>query len=250
MTLGSHQTTIGKSQVHLTPRVILDPLGVFDTDPCASDPRPWDCALRNITKADDSLSMDWRSFGRVWLNPPFDTRVVGEFIARMCAHNHGTALVHARTETLWFQPMFGTASAMLFLQGRKNFLKPDGTPCMITKEGSKYFGKRAGSGAPIVLVAFGMRDADVLAYCGLAGQFIPLAIPRSVLVAAIEPSWRSAVIGWLRERRGPVRLDEIYRAFAEHPKAKRNKHWREKIRQTLQRAAERTGPGEYQAVPA
>jgi hypothetical protein len=44
MTMGSHQTPIGKSQVHLTPRWILDPLGKFDLDPCASDPRPWEAS--------------------------------------------------------------------------------------------------------------------------------------------------------------------------------------------------------------
>jgi hypothetical protein len=33
MTMGSHQTKIGKSQVHLTPRRILDPLGPRGFDP-------------------------------------------------------------------------------------------------------------------------------------------------------------------------------------------------------------------------
>jgi hypothetical protein len=41
MTLGSHQQSIGKSQVHLTPRWIIDALGPFDLDPCAATVRPW-----------------------------------------------------------------------------------------------------------------------------------------------------------------------------------------------------------------
>jgi len=44
MTFGSQQKTIGTSQVHLTPRWIIDALGPCDLDPSAADPRPWDCA--------------------------------------------------------------------------------------------------------------------------------------------------------------------------------------------------------------
>jgi hypothetical protein len=33
MTLGSHQKTIGASQVRLTPRWIIEALGLFDLDP-------------------------------------------------------------------------------------------------------------------------------------------------------------------------------------------------------------------------
>ncbi len=55
MTLGSHQQSVGKSQTHFTPRQILDALDEFDLDPCAGDPRPWDCARVNYTEADDGL---------------------------------------------------------------------------------------------------------------------------------------------------------------------------------------------------
>jgi hypothetical protein len=61
MALGSHQTTVGKSQVHLTPKWIIDALGVFDLDPCAASPRPWDCARVNFVEADDGLSKNGAS---------------------------------------------------------------------------------------------------------------------------------------------------------------------------------------------
>jgi hypothetical protein len=35
MTLGSHQRTIGTSQVHITPRWVIDALGPFITDSAA-----------------------------------------------------------------------------------------------------------------------------------------------------------------------------------------------------------------------
>ncbi|MDQ2080506.1 DNA N-6-adenine-methyltransferase [Xanthobacteraceae bacterium Astr-EGSB] len=237
MTLGSHQTTIGKSQVAITPRWILDPLGAFDLDPCGNDPRPWDCATVTFTEADDGLARDW--FGRVWLNPPFDRRVVGAFIDRLTRHGRGTALVHVRTETDWFGGIWRHASALLFLAGRVIFHAPDGDHLRIVNPEAKHFGKVANSGAPVVLAAFGMDDADVLALCGIAGHFVPLRIPRSVLVAAIEPTWREVVLGWLRCQNGPVVVADLYRVLAGHSKARGNPNWRPKIRQTLQRGAGR-----------
>ncbi len=162
MTLGSHQQTIGKSQVHLTPRWILDRLGKFDLDPCASDPRPWDCAGVNYTR--DGLEQAWS--GRVWLNPPFDRRQVGLWIAKLADHGRGTALLHARTETAWFRPIWQHAKALLFLDRRVTFCRPDGSPCTTAK------GEPANSGAPVVLCAFGERDASMLANSTMQGAFV------------------------------------------------------------------------------
>jgi DNA N-6-adenine-methyltransferase (Dam) len=117
MTLGSHQATVGKSQVHITPKWIIDRLGPFELDPCAADPRPWDCAIENRTS--DGLSQPWR--GRVWLDPPFDRYEVGKWIERLADHGHGTTLLHARTEAGWFEPRWRSASAILFMADRIKF---------------------------------------------------------------------------------------------------------------------------------
>lgn len=164
MTLGSHQKTVGASQVHITPRHILEPLGVFDLDPCAADPRPWDCARINLTTADDGLASAWPPGVRVWLNPPFDRRQVGRWLAKMAAHGRGIALLHARTETAWFQAAWQSASAILFLSQRIVFRKPDGSP-QTTKAGLV-----ANSGAPPVLIAWGGRDVEALSQSGLPGN--------------------------------------------------------------------------------
>ena len=116
MTLGSHQTSIGKTQVHITPRWIIEGLGPFDLDPAAADPRPWDCAAVNYTERDDGLRQPW--FGRVWLNPPFDRYVVPLWIRKLARHGCGTALLHARTETDWFEPIWARAAAILFMADR------------------------------------------------------------------------------------------------------------------------------------
>lgn len=157
MTIGSHQRTVGKSQTYLTPIEIIKALGEFDLDPCAADPRPWDCAAANYTEADNGLSKPW--FGRVWLNPPFNRYQVGAWVERLARHGNGIALLHARTEAGWFQPCW-RSSGILFLRKRLHFYKQDGTP------------HAANSGAPIVLVAFGEENLERLHTSGLAGTLV------------------------------------------------------------------------------
>ncbi len=170
MTLGSHQRAVGRSQVYITPREIVAALGLFDLDPCAATPRPWSCALANYTETDDGLSQPW--YGRVWLNPPFDRRRVGQWIERLAEHGTGTTLVHARTETEWFRPIWERATALLFLAQRWHFYHPDG---------QRY---SANSGAPLVLAAFGEVDAILLRGSGLAGTYVPLATASMIERAA------------------------------------------------------------------
>jgi DNA N-6-adenine-methyltransferase Dam len=158
VTLGSHQTTVGRSQVHLTPKRILDRLGGFDLDPCAAmPPRPWDCARENFTER--GLERDW-GHGRVWLNPPFDRYAVGDWIRKLAAHGRGTALLHARTEAAWLEPIWRSASGVLFLASRLKFCRPDGSE------------QPFNSGAPPVLVAFGARDLAQLRVSGIAGELV------------------------------------------------------------------------------
>jgi hypothetical protein len=158
MTLGSHQRVVGATQNWITPRWILDALGAFDLDPCAADPRPWDCALRNYTEKDDGLNRIWR--GRIFLNPPFNRYQVGRWIKKLADHGHGTALLHARTEAEWFEPVWQRASAILFLADRLYFHYPDGRRA------------EANSGAPACLIAFGLKDAAKLKSSRLHGYFV------------------------------------------------------------------------------
>lgn len=158
MTLGSHQRSVGKSQTHLTPPHILAVLGPFDLDPCAAIDQPWTTAARHFTVDDDGLKQDWG--GRVWLNPPFDRYRVGAWIEKLAVHGDGICLVHARTETAWFRPIWEAASLIYFLADRIRFHRLDGTP------------QPANSGAPVVLAAFGAVNASILLGCGLPGYAI------------------------------------------------------------------------------
>lgn len=158
MSLGSHQTTVGKSQVHLTPKWIIDACGPFDLDPCAATVRPWDCARVNVTIEQDGFSAPWGQ--RVWLNPPFDRYQVGRWIKALAEHGNGTCLVHARTEAAWFEPIWAKADLILFMADRIKFVRPDGTE------------QAANSGAPPVLAAFGVRCTNQLRQSGIAGSYV------------------------------------------------------------------------------
>src|SRR5262245_15253214 len=156
MTLGSHQRTVGLSQNHITPRWIIDATGPFDLDPCAAEPRPWDCAEVNWTER--GLDRNWVSF--VYLNPPFDRYEVGAWIAKLAQHGHGIALLHARTEATWFEPIWQHAAVILFMADRIHFHRPDGSR------------QPANGGAPPILAAFGDEAAQRLYRCGISGALV------------------------------------------------------------------------------
>ena len=144
----------------LTPRWIVDSLGRFDLDPCGAP----DHALADRTylpeRGEDGLSLPWS--GRVWLNPPYG-KLMAPFIERLSEHGRGTALLFARTETnLFFDFIWPTASAVLFLKGRLSFLDAYGVPAAHN------------SGAPSALIAYGELDATHLADSGIPGVFVPL----------------------------------------------------------------------------
>jgi hypothetical protein len=158
--MGSHQSARAETTRWLTPRPVLDALGAFDLDPCGAPDWPTADRTYLLENGDDGLRDEW--FGRVWLNPPYGAEAA-IWLARLADHGTGTALIFARTETrMFFDTVWRRASALLFLEGRLTFLRPDTTPA------------GANSGAPSVLVAYGDLDANRLARCSLPGAYIDL----------------------------------------------------------------------------
>lgn len=157
--IGSHHSAKSLSDEWLTPPHVLEALGAFDLDPCACTDQPWRTAAAQLTIADDGLDAPWE--GRVWLNPPYS--VVEVWMEVMAQHDHGTALVFARTEVRWWADfVWARASAILFLEGRLTFHRPGGVP---SKTGHN-------SGGPSALIAYGHHDAAVLEDCGLPGFLV------------------------------------------------------------------------------
>jgi hypothetical protein len=163
MSLSSHQRNGGHDE-WLTPPELLARLGPFDLDPCSPVLRPWPTATDHYTVLDDGLSRSWA--GRVWLNPPFGREAV-KWLRRMVQHFDGIALVPARTETaMFYECVWGVADGICFLKGRPHFH-------YVTGERAK-----ANSGAPIALVAYGLRNLDYLKQAGLG-----VVVPAKTLAA-------------------------------------------------------------------
>jgi hypothetical protein len=111
-----------------------------------------------ISLPDDGLADAWE--GRVWLNPPYG-RDTARWLDRLASHGDGIALIFARTETdMFFEHVWKRAHALLFIRGRLTFCKPCGTPA------------DANGGAPSVLVAYGERNVQCLASCGIDGALL------------------------------------------------------------------------------
>ena len=159
--IGSHHRGHeGKNNEWLTPPEIIHALGEFDLDPCSPVNRPWRTAKSHYTTEDDGLTKPW--IGRVWLNPPYGPHT-GKWLRRLACHGRGTALIFARTETeMFFEHVWGKASALLFIKGRLHFHYVDGTRAA------------ANSGAPSVLISYGDEDAQILRDCGIKGAYIRL----------------------------------------------------------------------------
>ena len=115
---------------------------------------PWQTAAKRYTAQDNGLIQPWE--GRVWLNPPYG-REIDAWMEKMALHRNGIALTFARTETvIWHQHIWPIADAILFIRGRLNFHKPDGTRA------------KANAGAPSALIAYGIENANRLNASGIA----------------------------------------------------------------------------------
>ncbi|MGV2962203.1 DNA N-6-adenine-methyltransferase [Glutamicibacter sp. AGC13] len=154
--MGSHHSARADTTTWLTPPHITESLGQFDLDPCAAP--NWPTAKRHIILPEDGLKAEWH--GRVWLNPPYG-KAAWTWLDKLAVHGRGTALVFARNETAGFvKQVWGKATAVKFLHGRLHFHYPDGTRAP------------ANSGAPSVLVAYGLADAHALEASDLPGTFL------------------------------------------------------------------------------
>jgi hypothetical protein len=148
VSLSAHQSARMKNDEWLTPPEIISALGKFDLDPCAPVVRPWEMAKHHYTINDNGLDKTWS--GRVWLNPPFGREAI-KWLRKLKEHGNGIALVAARTETaMFYECIWGTADAVLFIKGRPHFH-------YVTGDRAPF-----NSGAPICLVAYGERNRESL----------------------------------------------------------------------------------------
>lgn len=149
--MGSHERPReGETNDWLTPPEIIQTLGPFDLDPCASVNQPWRTAIRQLDPAHhDGLTMPWFDSEFVWCNPPYGPHA-WDWLAKLADHPAGgIALIFARTEVAGFKAhVWGRASSILFIGHRLRFYRAGGQLEM-----------RSNAGAPSCLVAYG-EEAD------------------------------------------------------------------------------------------
>lgn len=233
--MGSHQQTIGINQEWLTPPEIIKSLGPFDLDPCAPIVRPWDTAKRHLTIVDDGLNQPWYRSERVWLNPPYDRRVIDDWMRKMGEHGNGISLIFARTDTNTFQQwVFGYASSIMFMQGRITFYTVDG------KKG--HFN----GGAPSALIAYGDKNSQAISESGIKGTHLPVNT-MPVIIVGISPSWRAVITIAVNRNKGEADCQTIYEMVETiaPDKVRNNPNYKEKIRQQLQYHFTRISKGVY-----
>ena len=108
-------------------------MGGIDLDPASSEIFNRTVrAEKYYTAHEDGLKRAWS--GRVWLNPPYKTSLVGAFVARLLDHieaskvSQAILLTNNSTDTLWWQGAAAHALALCLPAGRLPFLGPSGVP--------------------------------------------------------------------------------------------------------------------------
>jgi len=157
----THEKRVSTTDEWFTPpEVFEDIIRIrFDMDVCSpgQDAVPHIPADFHLTVKEDGLTSDW--LASVWMNPPYKDTV--RWVDRMLQHHQrngsGIVLTFARTGTSWAQRLLSSADAVLFLNKRIRFMRPDGT--------------RPGSpGADSMLCAFGRCEATALRSAATRGH--------------------------------------------------------------------------------
>jgi len=130
---------IGKSDEWYTPKYVFDALGAwFDLDVSAPVEGPPHVPC-NVWIHQKSLSESWTGF--IWMNPPFGKRMgLVPWLDKFFAHGNGIALTPDRTSAPWWQDAARRADAMLIVNHKIKFERPDGTIGKSPGTGTTLFG--------------------------------------------------------------------------------------------------------------
>ena len=114
---------LNTSDDFLTPPHVVEAMGEFDLDPCASGRQHKPLARKQYRYPEDNgLLLPWQ--GDVFCNPPFSE--LQSWIDRFILHGKGVLLVPARVEVSWFWKLWHNANAIFFTKGPVKYICPEG----------------------------------------------------------------------------------------------------------------------------
>ena len=132
------EPSVGASNEWYTPAYVFDALGcTFDLDVAHPASLSTHVPCRAII-SERSLEAEWSGF--VWMNPPFGGRNGLEpWLDKFFSHCDGIALTPDRTSAPWWQAAAKRADAMLMVDGKIRFQRPDGTTGDSPSNGTTLF---------------------------------------------------------------------------------------------------------------
>jgi hypothetical protein len=114
---------LNTSDDFLTPPHLVEAMGEFDLDPCASQRQESSLARRAYRFPEDNgLLLPWD--GAVFVNPPFSE--LQSWINRFVLHGNGVLLVPSRVEVSWFWKLWRHCDAIFLTKGPVKYLCPEG----------------------------------------------------------------------------------------------------------------------------
>lgn len=134
----SHES-IGKSDEWYTPSYVFEALEAsFDQDVAAPVNLKYLSVPASNFITEKSLQKEWEGF--IWMNPPFGPKNgLTPWLNKFFAHGNGIALTPDRTSAGWWQNAAQKSDAILFVNGKIKFIKPDGNSGNQPSNGTTLF---------------------------------------------------------------------------------------------------------------